>query len=660
MIIALAQIDGRLGDIEGICDRIEEQARLAHEAGARVLATPTPLFGGIAPGALVESADYLHDLLSGLARLARSVEPICLVPAVVPYGDSTLFEVFMLKEGRVIPTRTVTSYRRGPAAEELWYPPVFDVDGVRIGVTFDVRRDVEHVPTGTDLMLYFQVNGFDMTDEATAAVASVKDGHFSDLAEKHHVWIACMAPIGAFEDAAYTGGSFVMDDNGRVCAMAPCFEEGLLLQEIRRDRVMPALGSHELPAYRQEAWTWEALVLYLRDTFAAQGASRACVLLAGDLPTSLAAALAVDALGSANVTGVFVARDRIFTPAQEAAEQERASRVRELARNLHIDLVEKDAPRIEGALGSRAALKASAEAAAACHEAEQALVNAVARSRGARVVSPLTKTDYALVGVERPYPREGAVAPFGDVYLTQLEFLARYRNGMSPVVPGPLVTLNAVEERMRVVLAGVYSSFAGMPQLAEPLASVLAQLEATQVDSILDAHVDRNRGAGEIASPALPAEAVRLLLMHVRRGEALRRMLPPYAIVSARSLAERGWPAGLAWSDMGCDADEPMTVDGLAQAEIDRFRQEAGDPGEHVRGEIMSLLGDLFGLSSEEQEQLRSEEGQQRLREGIERFEQELRRAMGSGGGAVAGPPFMQGQGPAAPDGTGFPFFSLN
>ena len=74
----------------------------------------------------------------------------------------------------------------------------------------------------------------------------------------------------------------------------------------------------------------------------------------------------------------------------------------------------------------------------------------------------------------------------------------------------------------------------------------------------------------------------------------------------------------------------------------------------------MSLLGDLFGLSSEEQEQLRSEEGQQRLREGIERFEQELRRAMGSGGGAVAGPPFMQGQGPAAPDGTGFPFFSLN
>ena len=37
MKLALAQIDMRLGDIEGICGRIEDQARLAHERGARVL-----------------------------------------------------------------------------------------------------------------------------------------------------------------------------------------------------------------------------------------------------------------------------------------------------------------------------------------------------------------------------------------------------------------------------------------------------------------------------------------------------------------------------------------------------------------------------------------------------------------------------------------------
>lgn len=51
MKLALAQIDMRLGDIEGICGRIEDQARLAHERGARVLCVPAPLFMGAMPGA---------------------------------------------------------------------------------------------------------------------------------------------------------------------------------------------------------------------------------------------------------------------------------------------------------------------------------------------------------------------------------------------------------------------------------------------------------------------------------------------------------------------------------------------------------------------------------------------------------------------------------
>lgn len=49
MKLALAQIDMRLGDIEGICGRIEDQARLARERGARVLCVPAPLFMGAMP-----------------------------------------------------------------------------------------------------------------------------------------------------------------------------------------------------------------------------------------------------------------------------------------------------------------------------------------------------------------------------------------------------------------------------------------------------------------------------------------------------------------------------------------------------------------------------------------------------------------------------------
>ena len=659
MIIALAQFDARLGDIEGICDRIVEQARLAEEAGANLMCVPAPLFTGVLPGALIDSADYQRDLLAGLQRVALAVRVQCLVPAIIPCAGAQLFEVFMLKEGRVIPTRTLVASRRSGDPEDVWAPPVFDVDGVRIGLTFDLARDIDRVPTGTDLMVYFQPNGFDPTDVVTAGVAAVSDGRFRDIAESARRWIACMAPVGAFDEAVFTGGSFVMDDNGRVVAAAPCFEEGLVVQEVLRGQVMPAVPQHEQPLFHQDAWLWEALALYLRDNVRARGQARAAVLLTGDLPSALAAALAVDALGSRNVTGVAVERGRIFTPAQEAAEQDRLRTVRALAGNLHIELEERPAPRLDELVPEAATLGA-AEQGALVAQAEQLVARTVAEERGACLVSSLTKTDYALVGTHLPAPLLGDIAPFGDVYLTHLEFLGRYRNGVSPVVPAALVTLNAVEERMRLVLAAVRCSVSALPSYAERVAACLARLEATQVDSILDAHVDRNKGAGEISSASLPAEAVRLLLMQVRRGEAMRRMLPPAAIVSARSFAERGWPQALAWSDLGPEDDaEPLTVEGLVRAEVERFERRAPEAGERIRGEIIGLLSDIFGLDLDESDELQSEENQRRLQEGFARFEQELRRAMSAGGGNLR-PPLGPGQVPPGADPNGYPFFSEN
>lgn len=66
--------------------------------------------------------------------------------------------------------------------------------------------------------------------------------------------------------------------------------------------------------------------------------------LEGDLPSSLLAALAVDALGPRNVVGLVLGRNRIFTPAQEEAEAARCAAVRAIAERLHIRTVERDAP----------------------------------------------------------------------------------------------------------------------------------------------------------------------------------------------------------------------------------------------------------------------------------------------------------------------------
>mgnify|MGYP002239737599 CR=1 FL=1 len=154
------------------------------------------------------------------------------------------------------------------------------------------------LPTGVDLIAYFQFNAFDMTDRETAAIAAVRSGAYRKIASKRSVWFACMAPVGAYDESVYTGGSFVLDDCGRVVAQAPCFEESLLVQEIQRGVMLDAWRTMSCPSFAPRSGCGRRWCLPLRDNARARGASRAVVALEGDLPSSLLAALAVDAWSS--------------------------------------------------------------------------------------------------------------------------------------------------------------------------------------------------------------------------------------------------------------------------------------------------------------------------------------------------------------------------
>ena len=668
MKIALAQTDMRLGDIEGICSRIASQAYIAAVAGVQLMCTPAPLFAGVLPGALIEYDNYEHDLLRALGSLASDLADtgvVCLVPAVIPYEGGALFEVFMLREGRVVPTRLTVAQFRGDG-DNAWVPPVFDVAGTRVAVTFDIRRDLTELPTGCDLLVYFQVNGFDMTDESTAAVAAVADGCFRDEVARAGVWLALMAPVGGFDDASYTGGSFVMDDAGRVVAAASCFAESLLVQDVERGCSLPALDEHELPAYNREEWLWEALRLHLRDTLADAGLGRAVVPLLGDLPSSLLAALAVDALGPRNVFGLIVEGPDPLTPADEARETEKTALAREVAANLHIRVAERSVSEAVRLLGRDGALTG---AMAREHDAQmhRSLVSLclsdTAHVQHAAALSSLTKTDAAL--------RAGAwmhgnalVAPFGDVYLSALENLARMRNRISAALPAHLVGLRAVEETLSEVVRDAAALFCDNAIDCARVVALLGSLDPAQVDGALEAHVDRNLCLENIPLADRSPEATALLLMLVRSGERPRRTLPASPVVSARAFCERMWPAGLAWSDLGRHGEDRICSQDLAQAERRRLEMRGDERGDAVRGEIMGLLGGLLGLTPEQLAELHSEEGQRRMREKFRRFEQQLQDAfehMASEqgeGGPTSGPsvPGFDGPMPPAP----FPFFSQN
>ena len=629
MKVALAQIDMRLGDLEGICSRIEAQVSLAKEQGAKILCTPSPLFGGLMPGSLIASSDYEHDLLHALGDLAERVESsgvTCLVPAAVAYEDAPLFEVFLLKDGKVIPARTVMAMQRGEQCDDLWAPPIFDICGTRVAVTFDAERDIPKLPTGCDLVVFFQVNAFDMTSSITTSVAAVGDGRFRDLVGNKSVWLACMSPVGAYDEATYTGGSFFMDDAGRVVSMAPSFEESLLVQDVQRGVTMPCVPDYALPRFNREEWLWQTLVLSLRDTAAAQGTTRAVVRLDGDLATSLTAALCVDAFGSRNVLGLIVTRETASTAAQDEAEQRRLRLARTVALNLRVRTVEREGLHSLVPLRADLAVPARSDL---WQRVAGLYLSEIAEGFEALAVSSLTKTAAALAAPSYDGAYLGDIAPFADVYLTELEFVARVRNRASAVVPSSLVTLASVGATMDGLLGRAVAGLGELPDYGERALQALGGLEPGQVDAALEAHVDRNATFAEIPLASSRPQAVSLLLLLVRQGERARRSLPLTPIVSARSFAERAWPQMLAWSDRGHADEDAVTLSGLARAEIERFESHGAEAGERMRNEIMGLLGGLMGITPEQMDELRSDEGQRRIRENLKKFEDQVQDAIG-------------------------------
>ena len=131
--------------------------------------------------------------------------------------------------------------------------------------------------------------------------------------------VAYLNLVGGNDELVFDGGSIVLDGRGRVAARAALFEEDFLVVDVvprtgRRARVVPVSGATAArPSRRRRAASpleslRRALVLGIRDYARKCGFRTAVLGLSGGIDSALVAALAVEALGAENVTGLAHAR----------------------------------------------------------------------------------------------------------------------------------------------------------------------------------------------------------------------------------------------------------------------------------------------------------------------------------------------------------------
>lgn len=237
--------------------------------------------------------------------------------------------------------------------------------------------------------------------------------------------------VGGNDEVLFDGGSFVVNEDGLVNS----------LDRFNKDYASFDIFKNQNSVSESQLQRTEeirlALNMGIKDYFEKTGFEEAIIGMSGGIDSTVATALAVDALGSDNVYGVSLPSSVTSSDSVEDA--------RRVANNLGIEFdvlsVESTVYEIDTLLGNT-----EGEYSGVAVENVQARVRGLilmglANSRDALVLTPDNKSE-AGVGYCTLYgDAVGAIAPLGDVYKKDVYRLANYynQNSSEEVIPDAVI-----------------------------------------------------------------------------------------------------------------------------------------------------------------------------------------------------------------------------
>ena len=557
-----------VGDIDGNTALVLDWIARAAQSSAQLVVFPELVIPGYPPEDLLLKPHFLEANARAVQEIAAGVHgPVVLVgyaeaePAVsnalAVIADGAVQGVY---RKNLLPNYGVFDERRyfdpGPG------PALIDVAGVLVGLT--VCEDIWFAGPPASLEA---LSGASLIVNPSASPYHAGKGHARErmVAERTAetgVAFALCNMVGGQDELVFDGHSVVVDSTGATVARAGQFEEELLVCDLELPGAAPAaVNAAEQAAARErapiiasaappapegstprrlaehlgrEAEVYSALVLGLRDYARKNGFDRAVLALSGGIDSALVALVASDALGAEQLTCVVM-------PSPNSSAETQAD-AREIARNLRAQLIEVPieaamsvyAELLEGPFTDGLAGPGNAQATPldqpSADAPDIAAENIQARIRGNLVMALSNRFGWlALTTGNKSELSVGYATLYGDM-----------AGGLAVIsdVPKTLV-YELVEERNRregrdlvprSVLERAPSAELRPDQLDEDSLPPYDQL-----DRILEAYVEQDRGRDEIVADGLPAEVVDQVLALVDGAEYKRRQAAPGVKISPKA-----------------------------------------------------------------------------------------------------------------------------
>jgi NAD+ synthase (glutamine-hydrolysing) len=548
MRLALAQINTVVGDLDGNAEKISQRLAEAKDQQADIVVFPELAVTSYPPEDLLLRPSFVQAAQAKAEELAREARGIVALIGV-PWFDRDLYNACAVCAAGEIKTlyrkRFLPNY--GVFDEDRYFAPgrelvLLEHGGTLVGPT--ICEDMwQPGPPATELALA----GAQLLVNLSASPFHVlrdreREEMFATRARDNSCFVAFCNSVGGQDELIFDGNSMVLDEEGRVLARAPGFEEALLIADIEpadavgrrlrdvrrralaRDRgeipdvpvvhVGSPSGAREpieaviAPRLDELEQMRVALELGLADYVNKNGFGEIVVGVSGGIDSALTAALAVEALGAGRVHCVSM-------PSRFSSKETRAD-ARRLAENLGSDFRELPIDEIYDAYERVLTESFAGRESDLTEENLQArirgvLLMALSNKFGWLVVATGNKSELS-VGYATLYgDMVGGFALLKDVFKTDVFRLAKHLNEQADQ---ELIPQTVIDRAPSAELRDNQLDEDSLPPYPA-------------LDKVLAAYVEEDRSAEELGEDGFDRDVVERAVAMIDRAEYKRRQAPP-------------------------------------------------------------------------------------------------------------------------------------
>ncbi|HEX5940274.1 MAG TPA: NAD+ synthase, partial [Dehalococcoidia bacterium] len=553
-------------DLEGNAERIRDYVARAEPLKPDLIALPEMAITGYPPEDLLLRPSFITENRRTLEELAATTsgKPFTLIVGFVDWDSDLYNAAAIIYDGKVVDVYHKQHLPNYGVFDEARYfqeglrAPVYEIAGVMVGV--NICEDIwypgdptaSQVHAGAEVIV--NINASPFHKGKREARRSMLETRASDYA----VALCYVNQIGGQDELVFDGASMMIDPEGRPLAEAPQFEEALLVADIdlegifqrrlhdprrRAERLeflefggsepivvsqahsapagevriaRPELAERAITTLSEEAEVYQALVLGTRDYLHKTGFTHAVIALSGGVDSAFVAAIASEALGAENVTGVAM-------PSRYSSEGSLAD-ARAVADNLGINF--QTIP-IEGPFAAYLDALAPSFGDKPADTTEE---NLQARIRGNYLMALSNKFGWiALTTGNKSEMAVGYATLYGDM-----------AGGFAVIKDVPKTLLYRIcrwlnADRGRDVIPRATLEKPPSAELRPDQYDTDSLPPYDVLDPILEAYVEDDRSYEEIVAMGFEADVVRRVLDLVNRSEYKRRQAPPGVKITARA-----------------------------------------------------------------------------------------------------------------------------